>query len=356
MMLSFALLTGAAQASTVHCGDTITQDTKLDNDLLGCPPPALTVAGDDVTLDLNGHVADGGITTSRSKQSFPPNTTVVVENGVIRNGGLNISSYENVTVRGLLTGSIRVLDSGTVVVEGNRTVKGGESAEMEFGEDASGFTRAGEAVRVTGNVITGGAEGVGFGRGTGSGFVADNLITGNEVGVDAGRGAPLTVVGNHIRANSFGGIGIGTASLIARDNVISDNGSYGVHLTFASAELTDNEISRNGGLGIELRDHVALNATRNIVTRNGADGILAGEAVGGSLADNRIDRNGNDGVRATASDPHLAISSNHVWFNRNLGIESVVGVTGGGNWAKHNGNPLQCVPSYLCSTTGNPKK
>jgi len=48
-------------------------------------------------------------------------------------------------------------------------------------------------------------------------------------------------------------------------------------------------------------------------------------------------------------------SGNHVWFNGNLGIEAVPGTLGGDNWAKHNGNPLQCVPTTLCSRTGKPK-
>jgi hypothetical protein len=54
------------------------------------------------------------------------------------------------------------------------------------------------------------------------------------------------------------------------------------------------------------------------------------------------------------NDP-ATLSSNRADRNGDLGIESVPGTLGGGNRAKHNGNPAQCVPSYLCRTTGKPK-
>jgi Periplasmic copper-binding protein (NosD) len=353
--LLFALGAGQALGATVNCGDTITQDTTLDSDLLGCSSPALTIAGNDVTLDLNGHVVDGGVTTSRSETTYPPGTRVVVENGTVKNGGLNISSYEFATVRRVVSGAIRVVDSGTVLVQRNRVVKesltGGGTV---FGED-SGGSSTGEDVRVIHNVISGGNEGVGFGRGTKSALVAHNLITGNGVGVDAGRGAPLTVVDNIIRANSFGGIGIGTASLVASNNVIRDNGNYGVHLVFASAELTGNVISGNGGNGIEVPDHAGLTVSKNVVSRNGGDGVFLGEVVSGRLGSNRIDRNRTDGVHVTDFNSHVTLIGNHTWFNGNLGIEALPGTLGGDNWAKHNGNPLQCVPGSLCNTTGKPK-
>jgi hypothetical protein len=43
------------------------------------------------------------------------------------------------------------------------------------------------------------------------------------------------------------------------------------------------------------------------------------------------------------------VTDNRAWINGDLGIEAIPGVTGSGNSAKHNGNPAECVPSYLCS-------
>ena len=41
-------------ATTVRCGEEISHNTRVSNDLLNCPGTALTVTADDVTVDLGG--------------------------------------------------------------------------------------------------------------------------------------------------------------------------------------------------------------------------------------------------------------------------------------------------------------
>jgi hypothetical protein len=61
--LLLALSAGQALASTVHCGDVITQDTTLTSDLSGCSGAAALGVIGDVTLDLNGHTISGDAAT-----------------------------------------------------------------------------------------------------------------------------------------------------------------------------------------------------------------------------------------------------------------------------------------------------
>jgi hypothetical protein len=49
----------ADQAHPVRCGDTITRDTRLKNDLVNCPGNGIVIGADNITLDLNGHTVDG---------------------------------------------------------------------------------------------------------------------------------------------------------------------------------------------------------------------------------------------------------------------------------------------------------
>ena len=49
----------APPAAAVQCGQVITSDTTLANDLVDCPGTALTIGADGVTLDLGGHLVDG---------------------------------------------------------------------------------------------------------------------------------------------------------------------------------------------------------------------------------------------------------------------------------------------------------
>ena len=93
----------------------------------------------------------------------------------------------------------------------------------------------------------------------------------------------------------------------------------------------------------------------NTVSSNGADGIavMAASFVGSHINENDARRNGDDGIDIAY--PGVNVNGNRVWFNSDLGIEAVPGTLGGGNWAKHNGNPAQCVPSYLCRPFGQHK-
>src|SRR5215217_477026 len=50
---------GRALASQVSCGDTITADTTLQQDLVNCPNNGIVIGADGITLDLNGHLVDG---------------------------------------------------------------------------------------------------------------------------------------------------------------------------------------------------------------------------------------------------------------------------------------------------------
>jgi Right handed beta helix region len=91
----------------------------------------------------------------------------------------------------------------------------------------------------------------------------------------------------------------------------------------------------------------------NDVTFNG-EGIRIGTRQANLVVrGNAADHNARDGI--VVSSPTTTVSGNRAWWNGDLGIEALSGVGGGDNWAKHNGNPLQCVPVTFCSTTGKPK-
>ena len=56
-----AVVAGASMAQTggLSCGDTVTVDTTLDSDLIGCRSNGLVIGADNITLDLNGHTISG---------------------------------------------------------------------------------------------------------------------------------------------------------------------------------------------------------------------------------------------------------------------------------------------------------
>ena len=56
---SLTLGVSRASAGQVSCGDTITADTTLHQDLVNCPNNGILIGADNITLDLNGHTIDG---------------------------------------------------------------------------------------------------------------------------------------------------------------------------------------------------------------------------------------------------------------------------------------------------------
>jgi parallel beta-helix repeat protein len=387
------LLAVPAHATPVHCGDVITQDTTLDSDLTCSSEPALTLAADNVTLDLAGHTIrmEGeaprtAITNGCYLESDPGcgKENLTIENGMLDRGAVHMLYPIRPTVRHLtltggggigLTASVDAMIYDNDVVGTGPTSTGGGGIRLIAG--------TGE---IRHNILRNGL-GIFFGLG-GNASVTDNVITGCGDGVFASTrnpGYPTTIARNRILGNTGAGIGLDRSGGDVHDNVISGNGK-GVSLFDSRADLQSNVITDNAADGITVGYDGSLDARDNVISQNGGNGVLVNGRDGGKVATarlignwilanaldgvhivvgsgflspplvegNRTDRNGDDGIET--ENPDATLTRNRSWFNHDLGIEAVPGTLGGDNWAKHNGNPAQCVPGSLCSTTGKPKK
>jgi hypothetical protein len=390
-----ALTAGQAAAQNVQCGDVITQDTTLDKDLI-CPagPPdqdgpataALRVDANDVTLDLAGHTIDtpgsaiGMSGTSDDCCGRLAPSELVIENGTLKRGGVRFSGgTSDLVIRhiALLDGADISLGDGAArpLIEAN-TFEGGSSGVGAIrGRDLydavirdNRLTDAGiisfvfsENVSITGNTLVR-SDGISLFKA--SGEIAHNTISRSPanrlcaVGIDLGGGS---IHDNVIVANATAGVCGGTA-LVTR-NLIADNGGDGVWIGPQSNPIVRaNVITRNHKNGVYLQGmfgfRPSAEITGNTVTRNALDGVFVGDQSSytpSKVATNVVDRNGDDGIDVETPDAMTTVVRNHAWWNGDLGIEAVPGTQGGRNWVKHNGNPLQCVPMTLCSTTGKPK-
>jgi parallel beta-helix repeat protein len=324
-----AVLAAAAPASANHvqCGDTITQDTTLDSDLL-CAADGLTIDGDQVTLDLAGH----SITGSGTGIGIAPVGGLVVEvrGGTVRGFGAALFSDgpRSLIVREMLierngagvrcnySDECRVLDSSFFF--------NGATAINAYSPDNGGIAE------IRGNVVRHNMNGISI-----TDYTA--TVTDNRVERNSGFGVEL----------DYGAQG-GVSS-----NVVSHNGGDGVLITFNSdVTLTSNRIQANGGDGVEAEGAggftTGADLIGNRISGNAGDGVRFGFEVVGVIDSNRTDRNGDDGIDVDAADPlnfnEVVVRANRAFFNADLGIEAVSATTdGGGNRAKHNGNPAQCV-------------
>jgi hypothetical protein len=163
------------------------------------------------------------------------------------------------------------------------------------------------------------------------------------------------------------GVAVYESGPLIEHNVIRRTVGDGISADEARPTVVRNEISRNGGNGVSVDPHqgfpASLTLIGNRIVGNGLDGVFVGSKTVSQLnypefeppilEGNSIDRNGDDGI--DVENPATTVTRNHAWRNGDLGIEALSGTLGSANWAKHNGNPLQCVPAFLCSTKGKPK-
>jgi parallel beta-helix repeat protein len=368
-VVSFAGLTGATAAGQPQCGDTITTDTTLHKDLVNCPNNGILIGADHVTLNLNGHTIDGDGT--RTAGCDP--RTEFCDTGVAND------RHDGVTV---MHGSLRQFDAGVNVfgpARHNRLLDISASRNRVVGiqlfrasrslvknSSANGSFRPHDGlglglfdshhVRVLHNSFRRNAE---------QGIVtadsaAHNLIKRNVFSHNGAEAILMEgVEGFQIRHNQVvrngGGITLGPGS----DNVIKRNhvsrARDGIRIEKGHGNLVAHNVvvhDRHAGIRLGLKQFRSSGGAHNVVRRNlvrdsRVDDFLVISKARHSLLKANIARGaGDDGFDVESRS--IKLTGNLAARNADLGIEAVRGVIdGGGNIARHNGDPRQCT-NILC--------
>ena len=173
-----AAAASATPATTVQCGEVISQDTKVANDLSGCPGSGLIIGANDVTLDLNGHTIAGDADFDESEEA-----------------GVQVRGFDGAVIKdGTLTHFVHVVNAGDFGAV-NDTVIRNVAGEGIFGL----IFLVGDHNRVERGVFTGGGDGGLFVVGNDN-VIFRNSIVGNwefPIGV---RGDRNRITHNVIRA------------------------------------------------------------------------------------------------------------------------------------------------------------
>jgi parallel beta-helix repeat protein len=306
---------GSAKADPA-CGEVLVQSIALTADL-ACNGPqqdGLVIAGDGVTLDLNGHVISGS--GAAGVRIVGPNATVTntaVRPGVIR--GFEYGVYLNPTHGATVSGL-------TVTANGGGIAAGFADGNVISGNMITGNTRDGIRLGVSShNAIT------------------DNTVSKNDLGIALADGSNDNVVaGNDVSKNRNFGVCVFCNS---DGNVIADNsvtnttggGGHGIIVRSGSdwAEVTGNGANRNEGDGIRVDDGYGC--------ASAADNVAP---IGTVIADNAANRNGDDGIEV-ATEGVTTVRDNTANGNGDYGIEAPNTEDGGGNVAVTNKGPAQTV-------------
>jgi parallel beta-helix repeat protein len=374
-----------AQSDVVQCGDTITTDTRLTNDLVNCPGLGLVVGADDVTLDLNGHTVDGnGVADFEGIQAIG-HDGLTIKGGRIRDfvEGVAVISAHDVELRDLVMSHHRhvgifVADSAHVRVRDTSSTDIAASGifvavshylriENNTVTDSGGgiAARASDHLRIRRNTTTlNEFDGVSVFEGTTHATISRNVTTANGFSGIVVEGGHNSVTHNRISENGDNVVIAGTANLVAHNRIddavgFPDDpvGGFGIIVDGGDRNrLLDNDIrgTASNGIRVVAFDPEATGAAEDSVVRGNRvtaaqlDGILIDEtATGTRLVGNWAEGSGDDGLDVESESSTLA--RNTARNNHDLGIEAVPGVIdGGGNRAAGNGDPAQCT-NISCS-------
>ena len=325
-VVAAALLTiGAGSAlakkpSPATCGQVITHNFHLRNDLVDCPGPGLVIGRDHIRVDLGGHLVDG-------------------VNNPAANGIDNTGGFDNVVVR---HGTIQQFQQGVRLTNAS----GNRLADLTVQQTFRGIeVGSSDHTKIVHNRVDASFDGI------------------HLVGSDTNRISHNNVFGNTASAIV---LITGSDGNKVDHNKAHDNASWGITSDFSASNVYDhNRVYRNNIAGIEPFHGTNIRITHNAVFRNRigielfttTGSVLRGNKVRGSvmdgihtfvastgnlLADNASHRNGDDGI--DVADAGNTITRNHANRNVDLGIFAAAGnVDGHGNTAHHNGNAAQCV-------------
>jgi parallel beta-helix repeat protein len=332
----FVAGTGQALSNHVGCGAVLTQDTKLDNDLVDCPGNGLVIGADGISVNLNGHLVD-------SDGQNPS----ILKSGIDNSGGFDFVDVKDGRVSdffadvNLANANYNVVSG--IDVSGHLGIYLDDAAnnllKNNVGSNSAGIYLYGDSDnnRVVKNTISQAAVAI---------FLGVKYTGANPSPAPSGN----RVVQNQLLENDVGMNVIAALDNEIKQNTLVDNASYGIYQQSGTNPIEQNSIS-GGGSGI------FINVARQLIARNHVHGT-SGDGIHINVGDvdvgpatvverNLVERNGDDGIDIDHSG--VTVTRNRANDNGDLGIEAAPGVTdGGGNRASGNGNPAQCT-NVFCS-------
>lgn len=349
-----------ADADVVACGDLITEDTTLTDDIGPCPGHGIIVAADDVTVDLNGHTVTGDPelrgAPDKAGVLLRQVSGVTVQNGTIErfDAGVAIMGGGANAVR-----RVTLRDNVNYRVITGRDAPGDADPEegpyCDFGDGVAVFRSDGNLIEHNHLVGNGPYSAVALVSDSDANVVSKNRIVDNDI-LNRGPGDTMTTCGlvnegggegGTARASQDAGVrieGPGADGNLVEGNQIRRSGLAGVfvnaHDPRSQANNGGNVIRRNviaeTGLrtyrrdyrasGIHFADpsprhiHAAYGNTieGNYSSRNLANGM---EIEGGNpdhgnvIRDNVVNHNGLDGIHVSPESHHNTLSGNRGFGN-----------------------------------------
>ena len=330
---SLGLATAAeARKLTASCGQVLTKPGLyvLQNDVGPCSSNGLTLAANNIKLDLNRHTVSG--------QPLVTDADGKATGGFGEGAGIQVVGRNSNEIR---NGTVRYFDAGVLLVRSetrsttnskvtnlNVTSNVGRQVFGEGGGNQSDFSDGIALLGATGNTIESntltdnGSRAIGLIDGADDNGIMNNRITGNR-----GQGVGMlsfnsrnVVHANTVTGNRSTGINIAFDNLDNKihHNTVDSNGRDGIRTSVNSAnnEFHDNIVTNNTRSGIAFDFGNDNRAFSNKVVGNTLDGIRIGggdalaPTFGNEVSENDVQSNGRNGIVITCTqDENFALPS-----------------------------------------------
>jgi parallel beta-helix repeat protein len=250
LLIAGLIATGGGAAANDLCGATVTEDLRLDHDLV-CAGDGLVVGADGIRVDLNGHTVAGSgggagiVVVGRSD--------VTIANGVIRNFQV----------------AVRLNASTGIVIRHNELLQNGDGIDVQAGGVGNTIkenTLRNHTVRAI--MLRGGSS---------DNDIKNNTFVANRIGILVNGATDTELKNNLVSESSLAGIRLNNAATgnSVKDNILTSNLAGIEFLVTPPAgpsvgnELKGNTLSSNG---CGLRGATAGNTFKdNTFAGNGAD-------------------------------------------------------------------------------------
>ncbi len=314
-------------AATIACGAEITENTTLEGDLICSGSPALIIAADNVTLDLNGFTITGKGALSKGGPAI-----------LFRN--VKGSTVQKGTVRGFGAG-VAIMGGANNVVQNMTTVDNIGAGDGDFGDGITISDSSGN--RVQGNTVVrnGPYSGISLIGASTKNEIRNNVVTDNNMLTVGPPGGGRQTMGIRIE-------GPGSNDNKVLGNTVTGSGAEGIVILPTcndrekgcvgskpneGNEISDNVSHRNGtsgqGSGIRLfcvanpvaaTDTTVKNNETNENTTHGIEIDAAGNAQPGPT-NNRVSGNrARDNAQFDGFDGNLAPKCNaNTWESNDFG-------------------------------------
>ncbi|RKG49508.1 right-handed parallel beta-helix repeat-containing protein [Corallococcus sp. AB011P] len=346
----------------VHCGDVITQSTRLTHDL-SCPgtdEPALHIEGAGIVLDLGGHTVRRSSPVQQDTLGIvvTGNSMVMVRNGTIRGFASGVQADG---VNSLRLHELMFADNGAAINNRSDNTYFLVTNSRFIGNGA-GFASEIDAAEGTFDVRSSHFENnrLGIYLDTHNADVLDSTFTGNEIGIycfaASVRVRSSTFARNEAVATStaFMGGRDTCERLRFEDTLIADNASFAPTATpvwnVIQLDMINNWIVGNDNGLTAASSQVYVQGNTFWDNAGGltlGDYTIFGSPQTGIVRANRFLRNDGDGLRVLPPSTPTVIG-NVALGNTGWGIHAPTAFDGGGNVARNNGagncEGILCAP------------